>query len=38
MDTIWLELVIVLLLILGNGFMVGAELTAAAVRSGLWGK
>lgn len=34
MDTIWLELVIVLLLILANGFFAGAELAIVSVRRG----
>ena len=34
METIWLELVIVLLLILANGFFAGAELAIVSVRRG----
>ncbi len=34
MDSFWLELVIVLLLILGNGFFAGAELAIVSVRRG----
>ena len=34
MDTIWLEIVIILLLILANGFFAGAELAIVSVRRG----